>query len=67
MLGQLSEAKKKLLASINMDMSVDEMPDCDMKYKKILMEADQGKIFCDTQFKPDDNSLGPNCLNRGVT
>lgn len=48
MLSQMSEEKKKLLASINMDTPVDKMPDCEMKYKKILMEADQGKLFEDT-------------------
>lgn len=36
----MSEEKKKLLASIDMNTPVDQMPDCEMKYKKILMEAD---------------------------
>ena len=67
MLGQLSEAKKKLLESITMDMPVDDMPDCEMKYQKIKIEAMNGTIFSDNQFKPDNNSLGPNCTNRGVS
>lgn len=40
MLSQLSEEKKKLLASVHMDMPVDMMPDCEMKYEKILKEGD---------------------------
>jgi hypothetical protein len=67
MLSQLSEEKKRQLASITMDMPVDKMPDCQMKYDKIKNEAmNEGKLFIDNQFMPDNNSLGPNCLNRGV-
>lgn len=44
----MSEEKKKLLASVNIDMAVEEMPDCEIKYKKILMESSQGKLFVDT-------------------
>lgn len=32
MMSQLSEEKRRLLAKVNMDMPVDEMPDCEMKY-----------------------------------
>jgi hypothetical protein len=35
----MSEEKKKLLSSVTMDMPVDKMPDCEMKYEKILKEA----------------------------
>jgi hypothetical protein len=35
----MSEAKKKLLASVTMDMPVDKMPDCEMKWDKIKLEA----------------------------
>ena len=38
-----------------------------MKYEKILAEADKGSVFSDAQFPPTDQSLGPNCLNRGVS
>lgn len=37
-----------------------------MKYDKILYEAQQGKMFTDTQFKAENSSLGEKCLNRGV-
>ena len=47
-------------------MNVEDMPDCEMKYNKILTESKSGKIFEDTQFGPNDKSLGPGCLNRGV-
>lgn len=66
-MGQLSEEKKKLLAKVTMDMPVDEMPDCEMKYEKILKEAAAGKVFVDSQFKAGNDALGPNCLNRGVS
>lgn len=36
----MSEEKRKLLASITMDTPVDKMPDCEIKYKKILLEAE---------------------------
>lgn len=39
MLSQMSEEKKKLLASVTMDMPVDKMPDCEMKWDKIKLEA----------------------------
>jgi septal ring factor EnvC (AmiA/AmiB activator) len=39
MLSQMSEEKKRLLANITMDMPCEEMPDCEMKYKKIMIEA----------------------------
>lgn len=67
MLSQLSGEKKKLLESVNMDMAVDDMPDCEMKFEKIKAEAANGKIFVDNKFKANDDSLGQNCLNRGVT
>ena len=67
MMGQLSEEKRKLLASVTMDMPVDKMPDCEMKWDKIKLEAANGKIYEDTQFKAGDTILGPNCLNRGVS
>ena len=35
----MSEEKKKLLSAVTMDMPVDQMPDCDMKYEKIIKEA----------------------------
>jgi hypothetical protein len=47
-------------------MEVDDMPDCEIKYQKILKEAKEGKIFEDKKFGHDNTSLGPNCLNRGV-
>ena len=62
----MSEEKRRLLANVNENMSVEEMPDCEIKYKKILAEAKSGKIYSDKDFGPNDNSLGPNCLNRGV-
>lgn len=40
MLEKMSEKKRKLLANVTMDTPVDEMPDCEMKYKKILLEAE---------------------------
>lgn len=66
-MGQISEEKKKLLASVTMDMPVDQMPDCEMKWEKIKLEAAEGKIFVDNTFKAGPDALGPNCLNRGVT
>ena len=36
----MSSAKRDLLSKISMDTPVDEMPDCLMKYDKILLEAD---------------------------
>lgn len=62
----MAKKKKKLKKNFNFDMSVDDMPDCKPKYTKILDEAQAGKLFNDAQFKPNDDSLGPNCLNRGV-
>jgi hypothetical protein len=32
MLNQLSAEKRKQLANVNMEMPVDEMPDCEMKF-----------------------------------
>lgn len=32
MMSQLSEEKRKLLLSITMDMPVEKMPDCEMKW-----------------------------------
>jgi len=42
------------------------MPDCMVKYEKIVKEGKSGKIFEDKDFGHNDDSLGPNCLNRGV-
>jgi hypothetical protein len=66
MLSKMSAEKKKLLASVSEDMPVDKMPDCEMKYQKILKEAKEGKMFTDVQFKADNTSLGEKCCNRGV-
>lgn len=46
-MGQLSEEKRRLLASITMDMPVDKMPDCEMKWEKIKLEAEKGILFVD--------------------
>jgi hypothetical protein len=44
-MNQMSEAKRKLLDSVNENMKVEEMPDCEIKYKKILEEGKQGKLY----------------------
>jgi len=48
-------------------MTVDEMPDCEKKYKRILKEKSPDNLFEDKVFGHDDESLGAGCLNRGVT
>lgn len=51
----------------NISKPVDQWVDCKEKYDKILEEFKiTGKRFTDSQFKADQASLGPNCLNRGV-
>ena len=37
-----------------------------MKWEKIKLEAANGKLFVDNQFKAGPDALGPNCLDRGV-
>ena len=55
----MSQEKKKLMATITMDTPVDEMPDCPMKFEKILLEAQkENKLFTDAKFKADNTSLG---------
>lgn len=44
---EMSNKKRKLLESINENMKVEEMPDCEVKYKKILAESKEGTIFSD--------------------
>jgi len=67
-LAQMSDAKRKLLESVNEDMPVQDMPDCMIKYRKILKEAKgPGKVvFEDSKFGHNEQALGPGCLNRGV-
>ena len=57
-MAKMSQEKRKLLDSVNENMPVDDMPDCEIKYKKILKEAKDGKIFEDKNFKPAPESLG---------
>lgn len=66
MLAEMSDKKRKMLESFDENAPVDEMPDCEKKFAKILQEAQGGKKFVDTQFKGDESSLGPGCMNRGV-
>jgi hypothetical protein len=48
-------------------MPIDQMPDCKMKFEKIIKEYKTSKNkFEDKQFPPNEASLGPGCLNRGV-
>lgn len=35
----MSSAKRELLSKITMDTPIDEMPDCQMKFDKIVSEA----------------------------
>ncbi len=43
------------------------MPDCQMKFDKILIEAKNGKLFVDNQFKTEaPTTLGERCQNRGI-
>lgn len=64
----MSKEKREKLEKIDPSMPVDEMPDCFIKYDKIVKEAkEQGKLFTDNQFKANNESLGEHCLNRGVT
>jgi len=67
MIAQGSKQKRKAVKNYDPNAPIDKQPDCKMKYAKILEEADKGTIFADAQFPPSDQSLGPNCLNRGVT
>lgn len=66
-LAEMSEEKKKLLANFDENMPIDEMPDCEMKYKKIIEKYKKDKVlFEDKQFPPNEQSLGAGCTNRGV-
>jgi hypothetical protein len=49
-MSEMSDTKRKLLESVNENMQVSEMPDCEMKYKKILEEAKAGKLYEDKDF-----------------
>lgn len=63
----MSEEKRQLLSNLDPNMPIDEMPDCEIKYKKILEEANKGNKWEDKKFLHDDSSLGPDCTNRGVS
>ena len=66
-LAKMSEEKRRLLDNLDPNTPIDEMPDCELKYNKIVDRYIQNdETFIDTQFKADDSSLGPGCVNRGV-
>lgn len=66
-LASMTEEKRKLLLNMPKDMPVDEMPDCELKYSKIVERYEKEKImFEDKQFPADKSSLGDTCQNRGV-
>jgi hypothetical protein len=66
-MSKMSEAKKKLLLDFDENMPIDDMPDCEPKYKKIIENFRRDKVlFEDKQFPPTEASLGPGCTNRGV-
>jgi hypothetical protein len=66
-LAQLTEDKRNKLKDLDPNMPIDDMPDCDIKYEKIVKRYKEENIqFEDKQFPPNDQSLGPGCLNRGV-
>jgi hypothetical protein len=66
-LAKMSEEKRKLLESIDENMPIDEMPDCEIKYKKIVDQFKQSKEkFKDAQFPPTQESLGDNMGGRGI-
>ena len=59
MLEQMSQEKRKQLEAVNENMPVDDMPDCEIRYQKIVKEAnEQGKQFEDKKFGHDDKALG---------
>jgi hypothetical protein len=47
-------------------MDVDKMPDCTMKYDKIKKTCSIDNKFTDTNFPPDDTSLGDHVRNFAV-
>ena len=55
----MSDKKRILLESINENMNINEMPDCEIKYQKILSECKAGSLYTDKDFTADDKSLGP--------
>lgn len=66
-LAEMSDAKRQKLQNLDPNMPIDDMPDCDVKYEKILAEyAKSGEQFTDKQFPTTNDSLGQGCLNRGV-
>ena len=66
-LAAMTEEKRKLLQNISEDMPIDQMPDWEMKYTKIVERFKKENVmFEDKQFPTDKSSLGDNCQNRGV-
>lgn len=63
MLDQLSAAKREKLANIDPNARIEEIPDSDIKYDKILekVRADPEWKYVDTEFNHEDalSSLGP--------
>ena len=66
-LASMTEEKRKLIQNITEDMPIDQMPDWEMKYKKIVERFKKENVmFEDKKFPADKSSLGDNCQNRGV-
>ena len=66
-LAKLTEEKRKLLSNLDPNMPINDMPDCEPKYNKIVQRfKSEGIQFEDKQFPPNDESLGQGCQNRGV-
>jgi len=66
-LADLTEKKRSLLENLDPTMSIDDMPDCEPKYTKVINQyKSTKKQFEDKQFPPNEASLGAGCLNRGV-
>ncbi len=63
----MSDKKREMLANLDMSKPLNELPDCIKKYEKILTDCNSSNKYSDSDFKPDDESLGAECTNRGVS
>ena len=63
MIEQRMQDQPEARDELDVNMDIDNMPDCRLKYQIIVARAKKGMgKFHDAQFPPDDDSIGDDAL-----